>query len=153
MPVTPLPSLIRTSPTFKVDLDNFFLTQLPGFQVQVNSLVDEVQTDADTASNAAALATTKAAEALASKVAAETAQGLSLQYSNAAAAATVASGAAPAFISGQTYALGAVVFSTLNLLTYRCAVAGTHTVDPSLDPVNWRGLDSAGGRMYFLSTM
>jgi len=41
------------------------------------------------------------------------------------------------WVSGTTYSVGANVFSPINLQTYRRAVAGAGTTDPSLDPTNW----------------
>jgi hypothetical protein len=44
---------------------------------------------------------------------------------------------APVWVSGNTYVFGNVVFSPLDLQSYRCAVAGVSTTDPSLDTVTW----------------
>lgn len=70
--------------------------------------------------------TAKASEAAAAAAAAA---------ASAAAAATSAN--APAWVSGTTYAVGDVVYSTAAKTTYRRLVAGAGSTDPSLDAVNW----------------
>lgn len=55
----------------------------------------------------------------------------------ASATAAAASANAPAWVSGTTYGVGVVTYSTLAKTTYRRLIAGAGTVDPSLDPVNW----------------
>lgn len=60
MAITPLPSLDRTSATFKTDVDTFFATQLPTFSTQINTLASDADTDAATAAAAAGTATTQA---------------------------------------------------------------------------------------------
>jgi hypothetical protein len=70
----------------------------------------------------------------------------------AAAASTAAINAAGAvqWVSATTYTLGFVVWSPINFQTYRRAVAGAGTTDPSADPVNWTplGASSPGGTLY-----
>lgn len=60
MAITPLPSLDRTSATFKTDVDTFFATQLPTFSTQVNSVATDASTSASTATTQAGIATTQA---------------------------------------------------------------------------------------------
>jgi hypothetical protein len=59
----------------------------------------------------------------------------------AAAVAAAASAGAVAWVSGTTYALGAVVWSPANRRLYRRIVAGAGTTDPSLDGTNWADLN------------
>lgn len=90
MIITPLPSLDRTSPTFRTDLDTYFLTALPNFSTQLNVVVADLVTLTASATAAAELATesiqvvTDAANVATSKAAA------------AAGSATAASGSATA---------------------------------------------------------
>ena len=63
MPLDPLPSLDRTSATFKTDLDTLFLTKLPAFSVQAESLRSEVNGKEASAVSAASMATTQAGNA------------------------------------------------------------------------------------------
>ena len=77
-------------------------------------------------------------------------QACTTAYNNAVAAATSADAAAAAadaatnaanaaqWVSGTTYAKGAVVWSPSDLQTYRRAVAGAGTADPSSDSTNWQ---------------
>lgn len=62
--------------------------------------------------------------------------------SAAAAASESASQIAGAteWVSGTTYAKGVCVWSPIDLVTYRRAVAGAGTLDPSADPANWTAL-------------
>ena len=55
----------------------------------------------------------------------------------AAAEAAATSAGAVAWVSGTTYALGAVVWSPANRRIYRRIVAGAGTTDPSADGTNW----------------
>lgn len=56
------------------------------------------------------------------------------------AIAAAASASATKWVSGTTYADGAVVWSPLNYQTYRRKGAGAGTTDPSLDSSNWASL-------------
>ena len=61
-------------------------------------------------------------------------------------------GAAPAWVSGQTYTIGNVVYSPNNLQTYRHLTASSaSTVDPSLDSTNWTLLASGAGILNYLN--
>src|SRR5690554_2123837 len=46
--------------------------------------------------------------------------------------------------SGQSYAQGAAVISTIDLQTYRRQSAGSGATDPSLDPTNWTQITGIG---------
>lgn len=82
-----------------------------------------------------------ALDALASAVAGAASAAASLASANnsaaSAAAAGISSGAA-AWVSGTTYAQYVVVISPVDFQTYRRAVAGAGTIDPSADNTNWR---------------
>ena len=41
------------------------------------------------------------------------------------------------WVSGATYSVGALVYSPITFQTYRRAIAGAGTTDPSLDDSNW----------------
>lgn len=120
MPITPLPTPpTRTDPTTFASRGDAFLGALPVFVTEVNDLTTTV--------NALEVAAgVSAAQSEASK-------DLSIAAANAASAAA---GAAK-WVSGTTYADGAVTWSPLDYQTYRRKGAGGGTTDPSLDPTNW----------------
>lgn len=66
MSMTPLTGLDRTSPTFKTELDTFFLTSLPQFVTEANALETAVEADKVAAAASATAAADSAAEANAS---------------------------------------------------------------------------------------
>lgn len=66
-----------------------------------------------------------------------TASDVSRVASEAAAAQSAFAAAVTKWVSGTTYAQGAQVWSPANYVTYRRAVAGAGTTDPSLDATNW----------------
>ena len=112
MAITPLPTLDRTSPTFKSDVDTFFGSQLPAFAAEANSLQADVTAKQGTASSAAATAatdaaaaTTKAGEAAAAAGAAQTHSDTALGYKNEAnASKNAAAGSAAAAATAATNA-------------------------------------------------
>lgn len=127
-PISTLPT-----PPSRQDPANFateadaFLGALPTFQSQVNAAgtyIDGIGAAVDVDAAAAA------ASAL-----------------TAQAAATTAVNAANAqvWVSGTTYAAGAVVYSPITYQTYRCILATSGTVDPSINTTNWVQLGGGGG--------
>jgi hypothetical protein len=66
MPITTLPTLDRTSPTFRADVDTFFGSQLPAFATEANALETAVNDDEISAAASAATATSQASAALTS---------------------------------------------------------------------------------------
>jgi hypothetical protein len=127
-PISTLPS-----PPSRQDPANFateadaFLGALPTFQSQVNAAgtyIDGIGTAVD------ADATAAAASALTAQAAATTA---------------VNAANAQAWVSGTTYAAGAVVYSPITYQTYRCILATSGTVDPSINTTNWVQLGGSGG--------
>lgn len=90
-----------------------------------------------------------AVEAVAAAVSADNSAsqaGASQTAAAANAAAAAASAGAAAWVSGTTYAAGAVVWSPADSRIYRRRVGmgGAGTTDPSADPTNW-GLSASGG--------
>lgn len=84
MPMTPLTGLDRTSPTFKTDLDAFFLSSLPAFVTEANALETAVDADKTAAAGSAVAA---AASAVAADASADAA---ALSEANALSSATSA---------------------------------------------------------------
>lgn len=123
MSITALPDIpSRSDPsTFSTKADAF-LGALPTFVTEANAL----QTDVNAKQKAAAVS---AAAALASEADAEAAAAL--------AALTVA---AAKWVPGTTYAIGNVVWSPSNYLSYRRKTNGAGTTDPSSDTTNWAAL-------------
>lgn len=126
MPMTPLPTLDRTSATFKTDVDDFFATDLPLFVTEANTLETTVEGYKNTSATNASTSTTKANEAAASA-----------STANAAATTAVSAASASVWISGTTYALYDTVISPSDYQTYRRKIAGAGTTDPSADSTNW----------------
>ena len=139
MPITALPSLDRTSVTFKTDLDSYFLSALPAFSSEANALQTDVNAKQVTASAAAVTAAAQAVLA-ADQVALATTQAL-------AAASSAAVAGAVAWVSGLTYAVGDARYSPINLQTYRRKVSGAGTTDPSADLTNWGLAVDAGASL------
>lgn len=121
MTIDALPTLDRTSPTFRSEVDTYLGTQLPAFTVQA-----EAARLAIVASEAAT--TASAAAALASQLAAA-----------ASAASTAATAGVVLWVSGSTYAAGVCVYSPINGVTYRrtSSSPGSSTTDPSADSARW----------------
>lgn len=113
MAITPLPTLDRTSVTFRTDVDTFFGSQLPAFATEANALQTDVNAKQATASAAAVTATTKAGEALTSA-------------NNAATSKTDADTARDAAIAAQTAA-------ELVLDSFDDRYLGAKAVAPALD--------------------
>ena len=93
-----------------------------------NSAGSAVQA-ATSANNAATSATNASNSATDSATSATTALG----HAQNAAAAT----GAALWVSGTTYAVGALVWSPINARVYRRLTAGAGTTDPSIDTTNW----------------
>ena len=149
MSIPALPALDRTSATFKTDLDTFFLSSLPQFVTEANALESAVEADKTAAASSATAAAGSATTAEGHKnAAADSATAAAASATAAAASATLAeaalsASATPAFVSGQTYAVGDVRYSPVSFEAYRAKTAGVRTIDPSLDDTNWYGLSSA----------
>ena len=122
MTITALPSLDRTDPTFREEVDLFFGTQLPAFSVEVEAARVEINANTATAGAAAVSAANQVT--------------LAAIQAQAAAGSALAAGTI-VWVSGTTYAVGDARYSPINLQTYRSATVHTSTIDPSLDDVNW----------------
>lgn len=130
MTITALPTPpSRTDPANFAARGDAFLGALPTFATEVNAEASAINANASAAA-ASATAAAASQSAAASSAAAASAS------ANSAASASGAS----AWVSGTTYALGAVVYSTVSGRTYRRIVAGAGTTDPSADATNWRVL-------------
>ena len=146
MPMTPLTGLDRTSPTFKTDLDTFFLSSLPQFVTEANALEAAVEVDKTAAADSAEESADSAVAADASAVAAADSAVTAGQMAALAEATIDASSTSP-FVSGQTVAAGDVRYSTSNYQTYRrtASLPGASTVDPALDRTRWAQLSVSPG--------
>ena len=142
MAMTPLTGLDRTSPTFKTELDTFFLTNLPQFVTEANALEAAVEA-AKTAAAGSVVAAAASAVAADASADAAAASAVAAGNSPSLAEAALATSAAPPFVSGQTVAAGGVRYSPISFETYRAKTAGAHTADPSADETNWHSLGSA----------
>lgn len=152
MPIPALPPLDRTSPTFRADLDQYFLTAIPAFASAANTLATDVQADADAA---AASATASSGSAVAS---ATSASQSATQAANAAlsAASAAATAGAAMWNASTDYALGACAWSPGDYQTYRRKVAGVSAGDPVTDQTHWERISgSAGGaaKSYYYGSM
>ena len=142
MPMTPLAGLDRTSPTFKTDLDTFFLSSLPQFVTEANALEAAVEADKTAAAGSAAASAASAVAADASADASAASAVTAGQMATLAEAA-IGTSATPPFVIGQTVAVGDVRYSPVSFETYRAKTAGVRTTDPSADETNWYPLGSA----------
>ena len=142
MPMTPLTGLDRTSPTFKADLDDFFLSDLPQFVTEANALEAAVEADKTAAAGSVVDAAASAVAADASADAAAASAVTAGQMASLAEAA-IGTSSTPPFVSGQTVVVGDVRYSPVSFETYRAKTTGAHTTDPSADETNWHSLSSA----------
>ncbi len=157
MPITALPSLDRTSATFKTELDAYFLTALPAFSTEANALQVDVMakqvlasaaavtaqaaidaglanaaTNATTATTQAGIATTKAGEANTSAIAAagsaSSAASTSTATATAAATSAVATATASATASATTATTQAGIATTQAAAATAAAVGASNIV-------------------------
>lgn len=117
----PLPPSRQDPINFSERADEF-LGALPTFGTEANALAVDANNAQSSASASASLASTKASDATLSASLAEQA---------AASAGSIA------WVSGTTYAIGALRYSPANFQTYRRKTAGAGTTDPSTDTTNW----------------
>lgn len=116
-----------------------FVSWVGTFQSEASALQSDVAIKAGTTTSAAAAA---AASADAAAISAA-----------ASAAAAANTGAAPAFVAGTNYAKGAVVFSALNMHTYRARTAGVRNLDPAQDSPNWLDLQPSSAKAFYLANL
>lgn len=120
MAITSLPTPpTRSDPVNFNSRADAFLTALPTFATEANTLQADVNAKQTAASNSAAAA-------LASEL------------------ASAASSTATVWVSGTTYSVGNVRFSPVNYLSYRRKTAGAGTTDPSADSTNWQLINGTG---------
>ena len=116
-----------------------FIAWTGAFQVEAAALQSDVTIKASATTSAA---TAAAASADAAAISAA-----------AAAAAAANTGAAPAFVPGANYTKGAVVFSAINMHTYRARTAGVRNLDPAQDSANWLDLQPSGAKAFYLANL
>lgn len=110
------------------------------------SALESKNAAASSASGAANNATSAAASATSAASSATTATTKAAEATSAASAATAASAAinvtanVSAWSQSTAYAVGTVVYSSVNWQNYRRKVAGTTATDPSQDATNWEGV-------------
>jgi hypothetical protein len=121
MAITPLPNppLTTDNPVVFNTKAFAWVAALGTFTTETNALANDVSNDADAADTARIDA-------------------------QAAAASAVAAAGATKWVSGTTYAEGAVVWSPITFLSYRRKTAGSGTTDPSLDSTNWAQVAGTG---------
>lgn len=148
-----LPILKRPDPDFPAKVDDLFGKKLPKYSQDLNSLAGEIGALAQQVSdnkNATSISANTASSAASAASASEVA---AADAAKAAAAAAANTGAAPAFVSGTNYAKGAVVFSMINLHTYRARTSGVRNIDPANDLSNWLDLQPSGARAFYLANL
>jgi hypothetical protein len=130
MPTSPTPIAALPTPPSRDDSANFatrgdaFLAALPTFRSETNAVATNVYNNAvEVSSNASTVSSNT-----------------TLAVNSATAAA--GSAGATLWVSGTTYALGAVVWSPANGQIYRRIVGGAGTTDPSNDSTNWTNVMS-----------
>lgn len=93
---------------------------------EMQAVILQTATDVAASGASAAAAAASQGSATASQIAAA-----------ASASSAAAAAGAAAWVSGTNYVAGVVVYSPLNLASYRRKTNGAGTVDPSLDSANW----------------
>lgn len=131
----------RTTFSARVDA---FVTWLAAAVTQFAAVATNVYNNAVDAYNSAVAGAASAVAALGSANAASATSAALVISGAAAVAAAAAIAGAAAWVSDTTYTLGYCVWSPINYQTYRRAVAGAGTTDPSLDPTNWAALGASG---------
>lgn len=128
MAITPLPSPPEpTDSTSQFNTKAFaWVVALDTWTIEANALEANVNALESATASSASQAESSATQASGFADAA-------LSHAQDAAANTNA----PLWVSGTTYAVGALVYSPVNGRTYRRRTAGAGTTDPSLDATNW----------------
>jgi hypothetical protein len=138
MSITPLPPApAPTDSTQQFNEKAFdWVASLGDFTTETNALAVAVTNDKNTTASIVGAAQVSANAAASSATAAAGSASAALGHASAAAANTNA----PLWVSGTTYAAGALVYSALTGRTYRRKTAGGGTTDPSADTANWTAL-------------
>jgi hypothetical protein len=138
MSITPLPPApAPTDSTQQFNEKAFdWVASLEDFTTEANALAVSVNNDKNTTASIVGAAQVSANAAASSASASALSASAALGHASAAAANTNA----PLWVSGTTYAAGALVYSALTGRTYRRKTAGSGTTDPSADSTNWTAL-------------
>jgi hypothetical protein len=138
MSITPLPPApAPTDSTQQFNEKAFdWVASLGDFTTETNALAVAVTNDKNTTASIVGAAQVSANAAASSATAAAGSASAALGHASAAAANTNA----PLWVSGTTYAAGALVYSALTGRTYRRKTSGSGTTDPSADTANWTAL-------------
>ena len=151
MTIPALPALNRASPTFRSDLDSYFLTNLPATTGAINEAILEIDADVEAAADSAANASDSAAAANAARVAALA----SAANAQSAALSAARAAGAVAWEPGAAYSIGTPTYSLINFQTYRRVTAGAGALDPALDKENWAPVTGGGSnaKNYYFGSM
>lgn len=134
-PVPAFPALSeRAAGTYNSSALAFGTHMSATFNAELLAVANNVKYNADDAKGSADTAALSVIAAAAQEAAAASSASAAASSANAAAA----SAGGQLWVSGTTYAVGALVFSALTGRNYRRLIAGAGTTDPSLDSTNWR---------------
>lgn len=134
-PVPAFPALSeRAAGTYNSKAYAFGNHMSAAFNAELLAVANNVKYNADDAKVSADTAALSVIAAAAREAAAASSASAAASSANAAAA----SAGGQLWVSGTTYAVGALVFSALTGRNYRRVVAGAGTTDPSADSTNWR---------------
>ena len=117
----------RAVPSTFSTLADAFLGALPTFTTEANALATEVNANKVATNNSEQAASASAGYAATQAVLAQT-----------AATDAVLNANAVQWVSGTTYAMGDVVWSSVDMFLYRRKTAGAGTTQPPSDTTNWK---------------
>lgn len=143
MAITPVPSMTpvphfpalseRAAGTYNASAYNFGTHLSVTFNGELLAVAENVRGNAQEAINVVSSASTSAINAANSAINAANSASAAASSANAAAA----SAGGQLWVSGTTYGVGALVFSSVTGRNYRRLIAGEGTTDPSIDSTNW----------------
>lgn len=136
-PVPRFPALSeRAAGTYNASAYNFGTHMSATFNGELLAVAESAKANAQEAIGAVSSVSTSATNAANSAI--NAANSATAAASNANAAAASAGG--QLWVSGTTYEVGALVFSSVTGRNYRRLIAGAGTTDPSVDSANWRSV-------------
>lgn len=136
-PVPTFPSLSeRAAGTYNSSALAFGTHMHAVFNAELLAVANNVKYNADDSKASADTAALSVFAAAAKETAAASSAAAAAASANTAAAAA----GGQLWVSGTTYAVGALVFSAATGRNYRRIVAGAGTTDPSADSANWRAV-------------